>query len=176
VTNSTFISMDSSSKRFNLKIRVSHSTSVRHYAYRYHDGTLQYKEQKDDIVTKSFFGIKIGRKNNNCETTLQQTDANSFNFQSWPGLKCLRSTMMPCSSLTSISRQNQPPHFIQCNFFNWQIRFLPKLSVLLLGRNFDDSRLVDDPSGPVAFLHDADDPGLVALLLLNILKKQFWLF
>jgi len=62
VTNSTFISMDSSSKRFNLKIRVSHSTSVRHYAYRYHDGTLQYKEQKDDIVTKSFFGIKIGRK------------------------------------------------------------------------------------------------------------------
>ena len=48
---------------------------------------------------------------------------------------------------------------------------LPELSVLLLGRNFDDPGLVDDPGGPVALLHDADDPGLVAFLLLNVLKE-----
>ena len=51
---------------------------------------------------------------------------------------------------------------------------LPKLSVLLFSRNFDDSGLVDDPGGPVALLHDADDPGLVALLLLNVLEESKW--
>ena len=49
---------------------------------------------------------------------------------------------------------------------------LPELSVLLLGGNFDDPGLVDDPGGPVALLHDADDPGLVAFLLLNVLKER----
>lgn len=32
-----------------------------------------------------------------------------------------------------------------------------------LGRDLDDAGFVDDPSCAVAFLYDADDPGLVAL-------------
>ena len=49
---------------------------------------------------------------------------------------------------------------------------LPQLSIFLLGRNFDDPGLVDDPGGPVALLDDADDPGLVALLLLDVLEEN----
>ena len=49
---------------------------------------------------------------------------------------------------------------------------LPQLSVFLLGRNFDDPGLVDDPGGPVSLLNDADDPGLVALLLLDVLEEK----
>ena len=46
---------------------------------------------------------------------------------------------------------------------------LPQLSLLLLGGHLDHPGLVDDPRRPVALLHDADDPGLVALLLLDVL-------
>merc|ERR1719370_564510 len=49
------------------------------------------------------------------------------------------------------------------------MRALPEFSVLLLGWHFDDSGLVDDPRRPLALLHDADDPSLVALLFLNVL-------
>ena len=49
---------------------------------------------------------------------------------------------------------------------------LPELSVLLLGGNFDDPGLVDDPGGPVALLNDTDDPGLVALLLRDVLEEN----
>jgi hypothetical protein len=48
---------------------------------------------------------------------------------------------------------------------------LPKLSLLLLGRDLDHSGLVDDPGRPVTLLHDANDPGLVALLLLDVLAE-----
>ena len=49
---------------------------------------------------------------------------------------------------------------------------LPQFSVSFFGRNFDDSRLLDDPRRSVALLHDADDPGLVTLLLLDFLKAK----
>ncbi len=48
----------------------------------------------------------------------------------------------------------------------------PELSLLLLGRHFDYAGLVDDPRRPVAFLHDANDPRLVALLLLDVLAVR----
>ena len=48
-------------------------------------------------------------------------------------------------------------------------RALPQLAVLLLGGDLDEPRLVDDAGGPVALLHNADDPRLVALRLLNVL-------
>ena len=47
---------------------------------------------------------------------------------------------------------------------------LPEFSVLLLGGNFDNSWLVDDPCGPVALFNDPDNPGLVSFLFLNVLK------
>lgn len=40
----------------------------------------------------------------------------------------------------------------------------------------DDTRLVDDPSRPVALFHDANDPGLVALLPLDVLAVGGGLF
>ena len=49
---------------------------------------------------------------------------------------------------------------------------LPELSVLFFCRNFDDSRFVDDASCTVTFLNDADDPGLITLLLLDVLLNK----
>ncbi len=49
---------------------------------------------------------------------------------------------------------------------------LPELALLLLGGDLDNSGLVDDAGGPLALLDDADDPGLVALLLLDVLKMS----
>ncbi|CAN7940807.1 unnamed protein product [Ixodes pacificus] len=46
---------------------------------------------------------------------------------------------------------------------------LPELSVLVLGRHLNDPGFVNDACGAAALLNDADDPGLVALLLLNVL-------
>lgn len=46
---------------------------------------------------------------------------------------------------------------------------LPELSVLVLGRHLDDPWFVNDACGAAALFNDADDPGLVALLLLNVL-------
>ena len=47
---------------------------------------------------------------------------------------------------------------------------LPQFALLLLSWHFDDSGLVDDTGCSLSFLNDADNPGLVALLLLNVLK------
>lgn len=44
---------------------------------------------------------------------------------------------------------------------------LPELTILLLGRNLDHSWFVDNPGSSVALLYDPDDPGLVALNLLD---------
>jgi len=40
---------------------------------------------------------------------------------------------------------------------------------LVLGGHLNDAGLVDDACGLIALLNDADDPGLVALLLLDVL-------
>lgn len=53
---------------------------------------------------------------------------------------------------------------------------LPQFALLLLSWHFDDSGLVDDSGGPLSLLDDADDPGLVALLFLNVLAVGSSLF
>ena len=47
---------------------------------------------------------------------------------------------------------------------------------LVLGGNFDDTGLVDDAGRLVALLNDANDPGLIALLLFNVLAIGGGLF
>ena len=54
------------------------------------------------------------------------------------------------------------------------LRRLPKFSVLFLGRDFNNSRFVDDSCGAVALLNDSDDPGLVSFLFLNVLKQKIY--
>ena len=46
---------------------------------------------------------------------------------------------------------------------------LPELSLLLLGGDFDHSRLVNDPRSSLTLLNNADNPGLITLLFLNVL-------
>ena len=53
---------------------------------------------------------------------------------------------------------------------------LPKFAFSFLGRNFNDSRLVDDARRSVALLNDANDPGLVSLLLLDVFAESSRLF
>ena len=47
---------------------------------------------------------------------------------------------------------------------------------LTLGGHFNDTRLVDDTSRLVALLHDANNPGLIALLLMDVLAIGGGLF
>ena len=54
------------------------------------------------------------------------------------------------------------------------LRRLPKFSVLFFGRDFNNSRFVDDSCGAVALLNDSDDPGLVSFLFLNVLKQKIY--
>lgn len=49
-----------------------------------------------------------------------------------------------------------------------QLSISPELAVLLLGRNFNHSWLVNDARRSISLLHDADDPRLVSLLLLDV--------
>ena len=58
--------------------------------------------------------------------------------------------------------------------FGWWflMMFLPQLPFLLLCWNFDDSRLVNDPCCSLTLLHNPNDPGLVSLLLLNVLQHK----
>lgn len=53
---------------------------------------------------------------------------------------------------------------------------LPQFALLLFGGHLDHTRLVDDARRAVSLLDDADDPRLVALLLLNVLTESSRLF
>ena len=45
---------------------------------------------------------------------------------------------------------------------------LPEFSLLLLGRNLNNSGFVNNASTSVSFLHDTNDPSLVSLNFLNV--------
>lgn len=49
------------------------------------------------------------------------------------------------------------------------LKCIDYIKYLLFSGHLDYSGLIDDAGRPVAFLHDADDPRLVALLLLDVL-------
>lgn len=53
---------------------------------------------------------------------------------------------------------------------------LPELTILLLSRHLNHSGLVYYPCRTVALLHDANDPGLISLLLLNVFAVGSGLF
>ena len=53
---------------------------------------------------------------------------------------------------------------------------LPQFSLTIFGRHLDDPRLVNDACWAIAPLHDANDPWLVALLLLYVLAECRSLF
>ena len=57
-------------------------------------------------------------------------------------------------------------------FFSKRTFFLPKFTLLLLGRDFNNSRFVNDTRSALSLLHNTDNPGLVTFLLFDVLKLK----
>lgn len=49
---------------------------------------------------------------------------------------------------------------------------LPQFSLLLLGRNFDHTRLVDDSRRPLTLFDNTNDPSLITLLFFDVLERE----
>ena len=120
-------------------------------------------------------GLKIKEYTLKEKKILDTETSRHFN---WRILKCFSSEISKCKKAPECFKRLSLAdwfHFGVSLLSSVSLSFLslPKFSVFLFGRNFDDSRFVDDPGSAVALLDDPDDPCLVSFLFLNVLKIIF---